>query len=323
MKHIRILVTIALAVLVGSESLAQTYPTKPITFVVALAPGGAADVIARAMGQRLTELLGQPIIVENRSGANTQIAADYVAKMAPDGYTLLVTAEHTFTVNQFLYHKLQYDPAKDFTPVSGLVAVDQALIVNPSTSMKNVSDLIALAKAKPGEVSYGSLGVGSGPHLSMVQLQRAAGIKLNAVQYKGAAPAINDIMGDHIPVMFASTGLVAAANAAGKLKLLGIGSAKRLAQLPNVPAIAEILPGFRARLWFGVFTPSGTSRDIVVKLNTAIQGVLADPKFRDTILIPNFYEPMTGSPDQFSEQIKTDAAKWGKLIADEKITIDE
>ena len=207
---------------------AQAYPTKPVTIVVTLAAGGAADVIARALAQRLTEEWGQPVLVENKGGANNQVGTTAVARSAPDGYTLLLTPEHTFTVNPYLYRKLSYDPAKDFVPVTGLVSISQALVVHPSLAVRTVADLIAAAKDNPGQLNYGSLGVGSGPHLSMELLQSMTGAKLNAVQYKGAAPALTDVIAGHIPMMFVSTGLIVQPWKAGQLRALGVGSRERL-----------------------------------------------------------------------------------------------
>ena len=321
MEGLRIALTLACIGLFAAPAHAQAYPTKPVTIVVTLAAGGAADVIARAVAQRLTEEWGQPVVVENKGGANNQIGTTAVARSAPDGYTLLLTPEHTFTVNPYLYRKLSYDPAKDFIPVTGLVSISQALVVHPSLAMQNVPDLIAGARDKPNGINYGSLGVGSGPHLSMELLQSMSGTKLNAVQYKGAAPALTDVIAGHVPMMFVSTGLIVQAWKAGQLRPLGVGSRERLAQFPELPTVAETLPGFTALVWFGLFAPSGTPRDIVVKFNNAVQRILADRDFRDRFLTPNLYEPMSGSPEQFAEQIRVDAERWQKVIRDAKLAI--
>ena len=321
MEGLRIALTLACIGLSAGPAHAQTYPTKPVTIVVTLAAGGAADVIARALAQRLTEEWGQPVVVENKGGANNQVGTTAVARSAPDGYTLLLTPEHTFTVNPYLYRKLSYDPAKDFIPVTGLVSISQVLVVHPSLAMLNVGDLIAAARDKPGGINYGSLGVGSGPHLSMELLQSMSGTKLNAVQYKGAAPALTDVIAGHVPMMFVSTGLIVQAWKAGQLRPLGVGSRERLAQFPELPTVAETLPGFTALVWFGLFAPAGTPRDIVVKINNAVQRMLADRDFHDRFLAPNLYEPMSGSPEQFAEQIRLDAERWQKVIRDAKLAI--
>ena len=321
MEGLRIALTLACIGLFAAPAHAQAYPTKPVTIVVNLAAGGAADVIARALAQRLTEEWGQPVVVENKGGANNQVGTTAVARSAPDGYTLLLTPEHTFTVNPYLYRKLSYDPAKDFIPVTGLVSISQALVVHPSLAMQNVPDLIAGARDKPNGINYGSLGVGSGPHLSMELLQSMSGTKLNAVQYKGAAPALTDVIAGHVPMMFVSTGLIVQAWKAGQLRPLGVGSRERVAQFPELPTVAETLPGFTALVWFGLFAPSGTPRDIVVKINNAVQRILADRDFRDRFLTPNLYEPMSGPPEQFAEQIRLDAERWQKVIRDAKLAI--
>ena len=321
MEGLRIALALACIGLSAGPAHTQAYPTKPVTIVVTLAAGGAADVIARAVAQRLTEEWGQPVVVENKGGANNQVGTAAVARSAPDGYTLLLTPEHTFTVNPYLYRKLSYDPAKDFIPVTGLVSISQALVVHPSLAMQNVPDLIAAARDKPGGINYGSLGVGSGPHLSMELLQSMSGTKLNAVQYKGAAPALTDVIAGHVPMMFVSTGLIVQPWKAGQLRPLGVGSRERLAQFPELPTVAETLPGFTALVWFGLFAPAGTPRDIVVKINNAVQRMLADRDFRDRFLTPNLYEPMSGSPEQFAEQIRLDAERWQKVIRDAKLAI--
>jgi tripartite-type tricarboxylate transporter receptor subunit TctC len=323
MKGLRAALTLACIGLFAGSAQAQTYPAKPITIVVTLAAGGAADVIARALAQRLSEEWGQPVLVENKGGANNQVGTTAVARSAPDGYTLLLTPEHTFTVNPFLYRRLSYDPAKDFIPVSGLVGISQALVVHPSLAVHNVGDLITAAKDKPGGFNYGSLGVGSGPHLSMELLQFMSGTKLNAVQYKGAAPALTDVIAGHIPMMFVSTGLIVQPWKAGQLRPLGVGSRERLAQFPELPTVAETLPGFTALVWFGLFAPNGTPREIVVKINTAVQHILADRGFRDRFLTPNLYEPMSGSPEQFAEDIRRDSERWQKVIRDAKLAIED
>jgi tripartite-type tricarboxylate transporter receptor subunit TctC len=321
MKGLRTAVTLACIGLFTTPVHAQAYPTKPVTIVVTLAAGGAADVIARALAQRLTEEWGQPVLVENKGGANNQVGTTAVARATPDGYTLLLTPEHTFTVNPYLYRRLSYDPAKDFVPVTGLVSISQALVVHPSLAVRTVADLIAAAK--DNQLNYGSLGVGSGPHLSMELLQSMTGAKLNAVQYKGAAPALTDVIAGHIPMMFVSTGLILQPWKAAQLRAIGVGSRERLTQFPELPTIGETLPGFTALVWFGLFAPNGTPRDIVVKINNAIQHILADRDFRDRFLTPNLYEPISGSPEQFAQDIHRDAERWQKVIRDAKLAIED
>jgi tripartite-type tricarboxylate transporter receptor subunit TctC len=323
MKGLRVSFALTCIALLAVPAHAQTYPSKPVTIIVTLAAGGAADVIARAVAQRLTEEWGQPVLVENRGGANNQVGTTAVAKAAPDGYTLLLTPEHTFTVNPFLYRKLSYDPVKDFTPISGLASISQSLVVHPSLPVKTVTELVALAKSKPGQLNYGGLGVASGPHLSMEMLQSMTGAKLTPVHYKGAAPALTDVVAGHIPMMFVSTGMVVQPAQAGQLRLLGVGSKDRLARLPELPTVGETLPGFTAVVWFGLFAPTGTPREVVIKINAAVQRILADPGFRERIIVPNFYEPIAGSPEQFAEHIRADSERWRKVIQEAKIAIEE
>jgi tripartite-type tricarboxylate transporter receptor subunit TctC len=323
MRHrIAALIMLGCAALCSGACRAETFPTRQVHLIVAYPAGGAPDVIARAIGQQLGEAWGQQLIVENKGGAGTQIGADYVAKSEPDGYTLLATAEATFVVNPFLYSKLGYDP-KDLIPVSGMGIVNQMLLVNPAVPIKDVRELVAQAKAKPGELNYGTIGVGSSGHLNMVLFESMAGVRLTPVHYRGGAPVLTDLLGGHIPVAFLSQTLAAQPLKAGKLKALGIGSTRRSAQFPDVPTIDEAgVPGFDALTWFGLFAPKGTPPDIVAKINADVQRVLADASFQEKFLAPNAFEPIKGSPGQFAAMIDKEAAKWGRVIKDSKLTVD-
>jgi len=203
------------------------------------------------------------------------------------------------------------------------VLIAYAMVVNPTVPANSVADLVALAKAKPGALNYGSLGVGSGPHLSMEALQAQMGVKLTAVHYKGAAPALTDVVAGHIPMMFVSTGLIAQPWKAGQLRPLGVGSAARLPQFPDLPAIAESMPGFTAVVWFGLFAPAGTPAPVVAKINDAVQQLLKDTAFRERIMVPNFYEPVTGSPDTFAARVREDTERWRRIVTDAKIAIQD
>jgi tripartite-type tricarboxylate transporter receptor subunit TctC len=300
---------------------AQRYPSNRITIVVAYPAGGATDVITRAVAQRLSVALDQPIIIENKGGASTQIGASYVAKCPPDGYTLLAT-DQTTLINPYLYSKLSYDPAKDLIPISGLGLIHQALVVHPSLSARSVTELIATAKATPKNLNYATIGIGSSSHLSMEMFQSMTGVKFNAVHYKGGAPALTDVLAGHVPIVFLSTTLTAQPAIAGQLRLLGIGSSQRVGSFPEIPTISETLPGYESSVWFGLFAPSGTSRDIVSLLNGAVNKVLVDPEFRDSFLAPNFYTPIIGSPHQFANYVREDAMKWRKVIQDARLTLD-
>lgn len=302
---------------------AQPFPTKTITFVVPVAPGGVNDIVARAVAQRLSERLGQPVVVENKPGATYQVAAEYVARSAGDGYTLLVSPEATFVINPYVFAKLPYDPANDFVPVSGLVKIHQALVVNPAVPVQSVADLITLAKKEPDALNYGTFGIGSTGHLNMEMFQAVAGVHLVAVHYKGATPALTDVIGGHIQMMFISVGSAVEPWKAGELKLLAIGSKERLARLPEVPTIAENgMPGFEAVSWFGLFAPAGTASAIVDLLNTQVQHILSEPDFRAAVLDPQYFEPMTGSPKEFVAFIKADAEKWLRVIRAANVKVE-
>ena len=304
----------------------QSYPTRTITITVTAAAGGVTDVVARALGQRLAEAWGQQVVIENKGGAAHVVGAQSVAKAAPDGYSLLVAEAGTFTVNPTLYGKgkLPYDEEKDFTPITGIVRINQALLGHPSLPANNVRELIALAKKKPGELTYGTAGIGSAPHMNMVLFESMAGVKLQAVHYRGAAPALTDVIAGHVHLMSVSVSLALAPLRAGQIKIFGIGSSKRLAPAADIPTVAESgLPGYEASTWFGLFTTAGTPRDIVDKINAEVVKLLADPQFREKFLAPQMFEPMASSPEAFADYIKAQTNKWAKVIREQKLSIDK
>lgn len=309
----------------GAQAQTATYPAKPIRIVVPAAPGGVTDVLARAIGQRLTETWGQPVITENRAGANNMIAAEHVARAAPDGYTLFVSPETTFVVNPALYSKLPYDPVRDFAPITGLVRINHALVTHPSLPVKSVKELIALARARPGEIAYGSFGTGSSGHLNMTVFQGAAGVTFTHVPYKGATPALADVMAGHIQAMFISTGSAVPQWKAGKVRLLAVGAGKRMEQLPEVPTVAESggLPGFEAVSWFALVTTGGTPRDTIARINTEVQRAFGDAAFREKFVVPYFFETITGSPEALSEHLKSESRKWSKVVQEAKVRLDQ
>jgi len=306
----------------GGSASAQAYPNKPIHIVVPFAPGGITDILARSLGQKLTDAWGQQVVIENKPGANSQIGAELVAKAAPDGYTLLVSADTTFVMNPHLYARLSYDPVKDFAPVTGLGISPQALVVHPSVPVKTFAELIDHAKKNPGALNYGTFGPGSTGHLNIVLLEMLTGAKFTAVHYKGANPAITDVLGGHIQMIIVSIGLVRKHFEAGTLKLLGFGSTARLAEFPDVPTIAESLPGYEAGAWYGLVAPKGTPRDIVDKLNAETQKIFSDPAFREKYLAPAMTFSIASSPEKFGERIEADLAKWGKVIRDAKVQVE-
>ena len=316
-----LLFAVALALPAGAQ--AQAFPSKVVKLVVAYAPGGATDVVTRAVAQRLSPMWGQPVVVENKPGANTNIAAGEVAKTPADGYTLLSTAETTFAVNPYVYTQLPFDPAKDYVPVTGLGIVNQVLAVNPALPYRSVADVIAAAKAEPGKLNYAAFGPGSSPHLNMEMFLHMAGVQMTPVHYKGGAPALTDVIGGHVPMIILSTTLTAKPYKAGQLRILGVGSKQRLAAFPELPTIAESgLPGYEAVSWFGLFAPAGTPRAVVAKINADVQRVLADADFREKFLAPNYFEPISGSPEEFAAYVRREAAKWSQVIRQANITLE-
>jgi len=317
-------VAVVAAVLVGAASAAaQTFPERPITIVVPASPGGVTDLLGRALARRFTEDFGQQAIVENKPGANNQIAAEYVAKAAPDGYTLFVGPESTFVVNPYLYAKLPYDPVKDFTPITGLVSIHHALIVNPALPVNSTQELLALAKQKPGGLNYGTYGIGSSGHLNMELLQARAGVRLTAVHYKGAAPALADVMAGHIQLMFISLGSAMPQWKAGKVRMLAIGAPNRLPGLPDLPTVAEGgVPGFEAVSWFALYGPAGMPADIVAKINREVRTLFADAEFEKTFLAPQYFESLAGTPAALTDRISAEAKTWSKVIRDANIKVE-
>jgi tripartite-type tricarboxylate transporter receptor subunit TctC len=301
---------------------AQTYPVKPITIVVPAAPGGVSDVMARLIAQRFGEAWGQQVIVENRGGANHIIGAAMVGKAAPDGHTMMVGAETVFVINPTLHAgKLPYS-LDEFAPVTGLVRINQGLLAHPSLPANNIAELIALAKQKPGTITYGDSGIGAAGHVNVALLESMAHIKMTPVHYRGATPALNDVIAGHIMLTSVSLSASVPPYRAGKAKMLGVGSLKRLPQIPEVPATAETVPGYEAVTWFGLFTTAGTPKDVVAKINGEVRKLFAEEAFRKRVIEPNMFESMVTPPEEFAAFIKRDSAKWSKVLRDANIRID-
>jgi tripartite-type tricarboxylate transporter receptor subunit TctC len=300
----------------------QSFPSKPITIVVPAAPGGVSDLMGRLMAQRFQSAWGQQVIVENRGGANHVIGAAMVAKAVPDGNTMMVGAETVFVINPTLHAgHLPYDVA-DFAPVTGLVRINQGLLANPALPANTIAELIALAKQKPGEITYADSGLGAAGHVNMALLESMAGIKLTPVHYRGSTPALNDVLAGH--VMLTSVALSASVPPyrAGKAKMLAIGSLKRLPDIPEVPTTAETVPGYEAVTWFGLFTTRGTPPEVIARINGEVRALFAEQAFLDRVIVPNMFESMVTSPEQFSEFIKRDSAKWEKVLREANIKAD-
>ena len=319
----RVIVTVLLATgLFSQQAALAQYPTRPVHIVVPYPAGGAVDAFARVLTQQLSELWGQQVVVDNRPGASTMIGADQVAKSPPDGYTLLLTAELTLVIVPHLYEKIPYDPLRDFTPIVALVSATQALVANPSLPVKTVKDLVALAKTKPGQLTYGSFGNGSTGHLNIEVLQAMTGARFNHIPYNGAGPAMNDVIGGHIDFMLAALSIVKGNVQAGKLRMIGVGSNHRSSEFPDVPTISESgAPGFEAKSWFGLVAPAGTPPDVIRKINQDVTKVISDRAFAEKFLAAQGLEPITGTPEQFAVLVRAETVRWGKVVKDADIKV--
>jgi tripartite-type tricarboxylate transporter receptor subunit TctC len=289
------------------------YPTKPIRLIVPLTAGGPTDLLARIIAVPLADALGQQVIVDNRPGAGGNIGADITAKSPPDGYTLFMGTSGPLSINSTLYPKLPFDPIRDFAPIILAASAPFVVILNPSVAAHNIKELIALAKAKPGQLNYGSV-PGSASHLSTELFKMMAGVNIVHIPYKGAAPATTDVIAGQIQMSFASTPGSVPVVKSGKVRALAVTSAKRILKLPDIPTVAEAaLPGYEASVWYGVVAPAHTPRDIVQRLNMEIAKIVATPAHRDRMLAGDF-EPTTSTPEQFAAFIKSETAKWGKVV---------
>jgi tripartite-type tricarboxylate transporter receptor subunit TctC len=309
--------------LLAAPALGQrSFPSRPITIVVPAAPGGVTDVMARLIARRFQSAWNEQVIVENRGGANHAIGAAMVGKATPDGHMLMVGAETVFVINPALYSgKLPYD-INEFAPITGLVRVNQGLLATPSLPANSIAELIALAKSKPGELTYGDAGVGAAGQVNMALLESMTGIKMTAVHYRGTTPALNDVLAGHIHLISVAVSASVPPYHGGRAKMLAVGSLKRLPEIPEVPTTAETVPGYEAVTWFGLFTTAGTPREVIDKINAEVRALFAEPEFRERFLKPNMFEPMVSAPEEFAETIRRDTAKWGKVLRNANIRID-
>jgi tripartite-type tricarboxylate transporter receptor subunit TctC len=322
---VSILAVIALSIValaVPPQALADNYPSKPITIIVPASPGGVTDMLGRILAQHFGADWGVQVVVENKPGANNQVAAEYVAHQPGDGSTLFVGPESTFIVNPALYGHLAYDPVKDFTPITGLVQINHALVLNPAVPANDVKELIALDKAKPGQFNYGTYGVGSSGHLNMEMFKAVTGTDFVAVHYKGATPALEDVIAGHIQLMFVSAGSALPQAKAGALKMIAIGAPRRMALLPEVPAIAETVPGYTAVSWFALYGPAGMAPGVVAKINAEVRKIFADPDVQKTFLDAQYFESIAGSPADLKERLRSEEPQWRKLIEQAHIKLD-
>lgn len=303
----------ALAVLPALAIAADAYPTKPLRLIVALPAGGPTDILARLIAQPLSASLGQPIVVDNRPGAGGNIGAELVAKSPADGYTMLMGTSGPLAINPSLYKTIGFDPLRDFAPVILAASAPFVIVANPSLPANNVRELIALAKAKPGTVNYGSV-QGNASHLATELFDYMAGIKMTLVPYKGAAQATTDVIAGQIQLSFASTPGSVQLLKAGKIKSIAVTSARRIAALPDVPTVAESgLPGYEASVWYGVVVPAKTPKEIVNKLNAEIGKILRERSHRDKIAAADF-EITATTPEEFGRFIRSETEKWTKVV---------
>ena len=303
---------IALAAFASNAFSQDTYPSRPIRIIVPFAPGGGLDITTRLIGQKLTESWGQNIVVDSRPGAATIVGTQIASKAAPDGYTLLMITT-TFAINPGLYAKLPYDPLRDFTPVTQLNTQPNVIVVAPSFAGKSVKDLIAMAKSKPGELTFASPGAGSAPHLSAEMFQRAAGINMVHVPYKGIPPAVTDVLGGRVAMLFTTTISAAPHVKAGKLRALALTSAKRQSSMADVPTIGETLPGYRAEAFQGMVVPAGTPQAIVNKLAAEVVRIVQLPEVVQRFELDGA-EAVGSTPKEFAAFLKTEMGKWSRVI---------
>jgi len=302
-----------LAALFASAAIAQAFPDRPVKIVVPLPPGGSPDTIARTLAQNLQETWKQPVVVENRTGGSQNIGSDAVAKSAPDGYTWLLAPDNVFVTNPYIAKATTFDPLTDLQPVTEVARIQFLLVVPASLPVSSVQELVAYAKAHPNELNVGSSGNGSPQHLSAAMLQLLGGIKMNHVPYKGAAPAIQDLLPGRIQVWIGAANSLLPHIRDGKLKLLGSTAPQRFANLGNTPAIGEALPGFSVDPWLGIFMPAKVPADVLKKVNGEIARVLGMPEVKAK-LAPQGIELVTQSPEEFTRFIRADYEKWGKVI---------
>jgi tripartite-type tricarboxylate transporter receptor subunit TctC len=300
-------------ILMGAAQAQTAWPVKPIKIMVGYAPGGSTDVTARIIAQALSERLGQPVIIENRPGAAGNIAADATAKADPDGYTLTLATSSTMAANPSLYKSLPFDTQADFAPIALTAFIPNLMVVNPSVPAKNLAEFIAYAKANPGQLNFGSAGNGSSQHLSGELFNSLAGVRMMHVAYRGGAPAVNDLLGGQIQAIFAPLVEVIEQVRADKLRALGITTVKRSPLLPEVPTIAETLPGYEIRLWNGLLAPAKTPPEIIDRINRAVIDALRSEEVKAK-LSEQGSEPVGNTPAEFRAFIGTELAKWKRLV---------
>jgi tripartite-type tricarboxylate transporter receptor subunit TctC len=300
------------------QAQAQNFPNRPVKIIVAFSPGGGTDIVARVLGQKLTEMWGQQVIVENRAGASGTIGTELAARAAPDGYTLFMGTLGNLSVNKHLYPKMSVDPLKDFAPITKVVDVHFVMVAHPSVPAKNVAELIALAKANPGKITYGSSGPGGAPHLAGELFKRLAGVDMPHIPYKASAQSFQDLLGGQISVTYDSQIQALPYIRDGRLRALGVLGKTRSAQLPDVPTLGETLPGYDLTNWFGLVAPAATPKDILAKISADVSKALENTELREKITAMSA-TVVGDTPEQFGATMRADSEKWARVIREANI----
>lgn len=313
MKRILLLLSFCLFAAQVPPGSAQGYPSRAVRVVAPFPPGGGTDLFARAVAQKLTSSLGQTFVVDNRAGAGGMIGADLIAKAPPDGYSLLITSSSTHSINPHLTRKMPYDALRDFVPVINIASAPNVLVLHPSVPVRTVSDLIKLAKSRPGALNYASNGTGTLSHLTGEMFKLQAGISLVHIPYKGGPPAVIDLVAGQVSALFAAAPTVLPQVRAGKLRAIAVTGARRSASTPDLPTVAETLPGFDSVQWWAMFAPAGTAADIVERLNGEVARIVTDSEVKARFAAEGA-EPVGGSAREFAAFVKADYDKWGKVV---------
>ncbi|SHH37735.1 Bug family tripartite tricarboxylate transporter substrate binding protein [Pollutimonas bauzanensis] len=322
MKRIAMAACLVLGLAAGMPSSAEDFPNRPIRLIVPFPPGGGTDILARPLAQELSKRLGQPVVVENKAGAGGSIGTEAAARAAPDGYTLVLGTVGTHAINQSLYSKLSYDAVRDFDAITLVANTPNILVVHPKVSSRSVQELVAIAKARPGDLNYASPGNGTPPHLAAEMFKKMAGISITHIPYKGTGPALTDLLAGTVQMMIANAPAVLPYVGSGKLIALASTSETRPAILPDLPTLNESgLAGYEADTWYGLFTAKGTPKDIIDKLNTDIVAVLKSDRIRD-FFAKQGAEVIANSPEDAAKKVRSDVQKWHAMIQDLNIRLD-
>jgi tripartite-type tricarboxylate transporter receptor subunit TctC len=312
---------LAMASCAANAQSGAAYPVKPLRFVVPYTPGGGTDLMARALAARMAENMGQAVIVDNRAGAGGNLGMEFVAKSPPDGYTIALALTAQYVVNPALYPKLPYDPVKDYAPIMLVARNPYVLVVHPTVPAKSVKELLSLAKARAGQLTFSSSGNGSGAHLSGEMMKTMGGVNMLHIPYKGAGAQMPDLIAGQVHLSFVTWSSVGPQVKGGRLRALGVTTIKRSPALPDLPAIAETLPGYDLPVWYGIVAPAGTPREIVTRLNTELLRVITLPDFKQRIEV-DAVEPIGSTPEQLGDYIKVELVKWAKIVKDSGAKVD-